>query len=301
MRDGSSSQTAAAVALARAATGAGAVDRALLPYALLPGHAAPGLARRLLDAMPSPGDVGRGSRWLRSASVSARVLSGGLVDHLRLRTAAIDAAVTEGVARGCERLVLLGAGLDARAHRLEGLGGVDVWEVDHPDTQRTKIRAAAQLPLRARAVRYVPVRFGEQDLAARLLESGWEAGVPTVWVWEGVTMYLQPGASAATLASVAELSAPGSLLAMTYARPTLLPGVLSNALAGRVFSAIGEPLVGLHTRAEAAALVQSAGFAPRTDTGARRWAAAHGGSWRASALFHAERLLIAERCGPPAA
>src|SRR5687767_12433741 len=59
----------------------------------------------------------RGQRLLGAL----RSTSFGMFEHLALRTRVIDDALLEGLAAGARQLVLLGAGLDARAHRLPQL------------------------------------------------------------------------------------------------------------------------------------------------------------------------------------
>src|SRR4030095_11096874 len=58
------------------------------------------------------------------------------------RTRWLAAASTAAAARGLDQLVLLGAGFDARAHRLPGIERVRVFEVDHPATQMMTRRVA---------------------------------------------------------------------------------------------------------------------------------------------------------------
>src|SRR4051794_27504422 len=91
------------------------------------------------------------SRRLRGVAVAARVPGvraliteyidrrwpGPRASAVR-RTAMIDAAVGEAVAAGCDQAVILGAGYDARAHRLPELARIDVFEVDLPPTQARK-------------------------------------------------------------------------------------------------------------------------------------------------------------------
>jgi methyltransferase (TIGR00027 family) len=48
--------------------------------------------------------------------------------------------VKKSIEKGLEQLVILGAGYDTRAYRIEGLEKVKVFEVDHPNTQDFKIR-----------------------------------------------------------------------------------------------------------------------------------------------------------------
>lgn len=121
---------------------------------------------------------------------------------------------------GTTQVVLLGAGYDSRAVRLEPvLRGRTLFEVDHPATSQRKaaLAATAYGPAeggapRARAVA-VSVDFARESVEERLRAAGLEVGAPTVWVWEGVSMYLDEPAVRATLDLVRRLSAPGSLLA----------------------------------------------------------------------------------------
>jgi methyltransferase (TIGR00027 family) len=90
---------------------------------------------------------------VRSARVSA--------DMMALRTSAIDAAVRDAMNRGAKQLVILGAGYDGRAWRMEELRGVKVFEVDHPATQGDKRSRVSQLPPAIGEVTFVVVNFEE--------------------------------------------------------------------------------------------------------------------------------------------
>ena len=132
-----------------------------------------------------------------------------------VRTRVIDDAVTAAAARAGQ-CVLLGAGHDTRAHRLPACADLPVFEVDHPATQAAKRAAVDRLGLDQTRVRYVPVDFERDDLRGRLDAAGFDASVPTVVVWEGVTNYLTAEAVDATLAVIRDLLAAGGLLVMTY-------------------------------------------------------------------------------------
>ena len=80
------------------------------------------------------------------------------------RTITIDEAIRDHAAG---QLVILGAGLDARAWRMPDLGDTTVFEVDHPASQREKLRRVGGLAPTARRV--VPVAV---DLARRAPRSG---------------------------------------------------------------------------------------------------------------------------------
>ena len=146
----------------------------------------------------------------------ARAISFGVVDHCELRSLAIDAVVVDALERDVPQFVILGAGLDARALRLAAASRATVFEVDHPATQRYK---RARVPVGERAARFVAVDFERDSLNDRLAEAGHDVSRPTVWVWEGTTMYLAPEATRATIDVVARRSAPRSVLAVTNLRP----------------------------------------------------------------------------------
>jgi methyltransferase (TIGR00027 family) len=175
----------------------------------------------------------------------------GLSSHLVRRTVFIDDVVRESSAR---QLVILGAGLDARAHRLAELADTVVFEVDQPSTQSYKRPRAADLPRCAKDIRYVAVDFEKDDLGERLASAGHDREAPTTWIWEGVTMYLTEPAVASTLDIVRARSTAGSQLVLTYA----MPGIAT--VSKPLFGIIREPLRALFTRERMAALASAHGF-----------------------------------------
>jgi methyltransferase (TIGR00027 family) len=184
------------------------------------------------------------------ASDLLRSLSFGLQDHLALRTALIDSAVSYGVEHhdGGDhadrlQLVLLGAGLDARAHRLDALAKVRVFEVDHPATQRLKRSKAKTLPVRAKELRYAACDFHRTKLDAALAQAGFDTSAPAIWIWEGVTMYLPEAAVHDSLTRIAQLSAKDSLLIATYLTPDVVTGGgLLGRWAAKGLGLLAEPL-----------------------------------------------------------
>jgi methyltransferase (TIGR00027 family) len=129
------------------------------------------------------------------------------------RTIMIDDAIREHPA---PQLVVLGAGLDARAWRMAELAGTTVFEVDHPASQRDKLRRLRGLrPLAARVVP-VAVDLTREPLGPALEAAGFDQRAVTTWVWEGVVPYLPAEAVRTTLEQVAQLSTPGSQLVVNY-------------------------------------------------------------------------------------
>jgi methyltransferase (TIGR00027 family) len=118
---------------------------------------------------------------------------------------------------GLDQLVILGAGFDTRAYRIPELAGVAVYEVDHPVTQQQKREALEKIegavPL---DVHFVGVDFEVDDLGERLRAAGYREDKRTLFVWQGVSMYLTDAGVDRTLAFVAMHSAPGSVIVFDY-------------------------------------------------------------------------------------
>jgi methyltransferase (TIGR00027 family) len=278
VREGRPSFTAAAVAAARAVVG---VD-----------PLAPELLEGALAWVVRAGRVGT------VPAIALNVATLGLLDHIEMRTRAIDTAVREGVAAGATQLVLLGAGLDARAWRMPELAGVRVFEVDHPSTQAYKrARIGARVP-DAREVRFVSVDFARDSLEDELLRAGHDPDETSFWIWEGVTPYLPLEATRATLSAIAARSAPGSRLAVTYATPLatpLGPTFTRVALAG--FRVVGEQIVGQLSTSAMHAELADVGFRVLDDASARDWATRFGRG-RPRLMLVDERLAVAVSDAP---
>ncbi len=282
MRPGRVSLTAVAVAAARGlARSPDATAAALLPVPL-------GSALSYWQALPA---------WARAVRLAPRLASAGLVDHLDLRTRAIDSELEEAVDAGARSVVIVGAGFDGRAYRLPYLRNLDVFEVDHPDTSASKRARAAGLTPTARTLRHVAVDFDEMSVDDALEEHGHDAASPTVWIWEGVTPYLPPAATEITLRAIARRSAPSSRLLMTYAVPELVgrSAPRLEALVRQGFAWLGEPLRGAMTPQEAAHRVQMHGFESIRDSGQREWAGARNIAFHLARPLRAERLLVSAK------
>ncbi|WP_079177942.1 class I SAM-dependent methyltransferase [Streptomyces mangrovisoli] len=214
------------------------------------------------------------------------------------RTVAIDDALR---AHPAPQLVVLGAGLDTRAWRLPELAHTDVWEVDHPASQRDKRARLAEdgePPVVARSVRFAPVDLAVDDLGTALDGAGHEASLPTAWLWEGVVPYLAREEVRATLAALAARSAPGSILVLNYQAPS------AKATAGRLLTRLlgssvtaGEPWRSLWKPQHMAALLTEHGLRVVSDDDLQSLADALGsvdGSARGSASLRSGRVAVAE-------
>jgi methyltransferase (TIGR00027 family) len=143
------------------------------------------------------------------------------------RTRYFDDVLAAALADPVQQLVILGAGYDSRALRFaEQLSRTAVFEVDHPATSVVKRDAVNRVEPAGidPRITYVPVDFNVDTLAARLSASGYVRGARTVFLWEGVTPYLDAAAVDGTLEFMRSDSAPGSTVVFDYILRSVVEG-----------------------------------------------------------------------------
>ncbi|NUR85639.1 MAG: SAM-dependent methyltransferase [Nonomuraea sp.] len=134
-------------------------------------------------------------------------------DHLAFRTRFFDDYLRES---GRTQVVLLAAGLDSRAYRLEWAPGTRLFELDLPELLTFKDGVLADLGVTPACERVaVPVDLRE-DWPGALRAAGFDPARPTAWLVEGLLIYLSAAEAAGLLDQVGTLSAPGSRLAFEH-------------------------------------------------------------------------------------
>ena len=224
-----------------------------------------------------------GPRRPRDDDANRRARLAFLTDWVVVRTRFLDDLVLDACARRCRQVVILGAGLDARAFRLRWPDGLRLFEIDLPqvlDFKEQVVRAEGLRPACTRIA--VPVDLSG-DWGSPLVEAGFDAGAPVVFLAEGLLAYLSPPSSDALIVRAAELSVPSSRLGLTLASPERLRSWREAHPDGA--GAAGDYV----------ALWRSASPEP-----AKEWLASHG--WRAEVFGTAERAAsygrpLGERAG----
>ncbi len=135
-------------------------------------------------------------------------------DYLAARTSFFDRTVVSAIDRGVRQVVVGAAGYDGRAFRY-AKPGVRWFEVDHPATQRDKLERLQRLGISAPHVRFVEADFTRDPMADRLHAAGLNAAVPSLFLLEGVAVYLDPAVLETVLGQFRLVAAPGSRLAIS--------------------------------------------------------------------------------------
>lgn len=137
-----------------------------------------------------------------------------------IRTRFWDDALLRANADGVSQVVILAAGMDARAYRLPLRAGTTVYEVDQPQMIATKDQRLAVVGPRCRRV---AVGMDLADDWPKVLQStGFTSLEKTVWLVEGLLQYLDASVVDALFARIDALSAPGSVLMYDIVGTTLM-------------------------------------------------------------------------------
>ncbi|MCV7079377.1 SAM-dependent methyltransferase [Mycobacterium szulgai] len=137
-----------------------------------------------------------------------------MIDYQAVRTHFFDAYFAGAVAAGIRQVVLLAAGLDSRAYRLDWPAGTTVYEIDLPKVLEYKEQTLAghnATPVADR--RAVPVDL-RHDWPKALRDKGFDTIQPTAWLAEGLLPFLPAAAQEAMFAAIDSLSGPGSRVAV---------------------------------------------------------------------------------------
>ncbi|KAK1944493.1 putative S-adenosyl-L-methionine-dependent methyltransferase [Phytophthora citrophthora] len=171
-------------------------------------------------------------------------------DFIAFRTRYLDEALNHRNSKILQ-IVILGAGMDARAYRLESLRGCHVFEVDQAGavfSHKLVVFNELKAPLVADKVDYIVSDLAENGLEEKLVEHGFNPNLPTFWAMEGLIPYIEQSGVVELLRVVDSLSALGSELwvdipgqcvsdtdewgkrAMKYGEDDPLKGVFSQIL-----------------------------------------------------------------------
>lgn len=172
----------------------------------------------------------------RTLRVFDRLYPGYLAIVL-LRNRWHESVLERALAEGVQQIVLLGAGYDTTALRLN-LGTARVFEVDAPPTQLDKRTVIERHGLDDARVTYVPCDFETDSLPERLSAHGFDPNSPSLIAWWGVSFFLTEDAARQTVADVAALSAPGSRFMFDYLDTSVVDGTTTCRGALRARNAV---------------------------------------------------------------
>lgn len=115
---------------------------------------------------------------------------------------------------GVRQAVIVAAGLDSRAYRLEWPDGTKVFEVDLPKVLEFKARVLNEQGATAKARRSEVAADLRTDWPTSLKAAGFDPLIASAWSVEGILPYLTDDAQTTLFTRISELCAPGSRVAV---------------------------------------------------------------------------------------
>ncbi|MBT3712289.1 MAG: SAM-dependent methyltransferase [Anaerolineae bacterium] len=145
----------------------------------------------------------------------------GLNEYMIARTLHFDGLFVDAMKKEFPQIVLLGAGYDTRAYRFADLNkGTKVIELDAAPTQNWKKKCLQKAKISIPDnVTLTPINFNKESLKDVLEKAGYDAAKKTLFIWEGVSYYLEGESVDATLGFVSKSARPESIIAFDYVVP----------------------------------------------------------------------------------
>ncbi len=207
---------------------------------------------RLAGTLPNNSILG--ARLLLFPLLAARAIAGkpilypllpddnkvGLASMIFCRSLRFDDLIAARVT-DVAQFVVLGAGFDTRAYGSLSKQGLAMFELDQAANQRVKRKAVKCAGLGGDHVNFIEVDLAQPQWIKLLTESSYAPALKSIFLWEGVTLYLNEPDVRATLAVIRTNAAAGSVLLLDlYA--TRFVAIARGGAAGKTLGATGEGL-----------------------------------------------------------
>ncbi len=150
----------------------------------------------------------------------------GAYEYLVARTKLFDSVLLAAIDDGIEQVVVLGAGYDSRALRFGQDSKAPVfYELDALQTQQRKQEALKTTGSNyERLPHFLPIDFNRQNTREVLLLSNFDRNKRTLFLWEGVSMYLDADAVRDLLTELQNLCKKPALCIFDYVYAEALSG-----------------------------------------------------------------------------
>jgi methyltransferase (TIGR00027 family) len=155
--------------------------------------------------------------WFRPiAKFIDQITIPGILLHYVLRKKCIAGLLRSALINGATQVVIIGAGFDPLSFELhEDFPSVRFWEIDHPATQRQKLRAFSKIDVERLHFIAADLNAATLDRNA-LLKTSFDPAQRTFWIAEGLLMYLSRDNVSSLMRKLENLSGPGSQFAFTF-------------------------------------------------------------------------------------
>ena len=148
----------------------------------------------------------------------------GIYEYVVARTKYIDSIFKRALSEHFEQILIFGAGFDTRAIRFQdAIGNTRIFELDVPATQQAKIGQYKKRHIGVpQSLKFIPIDFDKESLAINLNEAGFHKQKRSLFLLEGLLMYLQPQSVDETFCTIQNFSGKGSWVVFDYIHASVL-------------------------------------------------------------------------------
>lgn len=161
--------------------------------------------------------------------VIAKMGEEGLANLVLNRTGYFDSLIDKAK-NDAEQFVLMGAGLDTRPYNDLKDSGLRIFELDQATNQQFKLKYLKKAGIDVAHVTYVATDFSQKSWFNSLVEAGYDPSKRTIFLWEGVTLYLSEGSVRTTLRTVKANAAKGSIIVVDFYAKRIVTGDYARGL-----------------------------------------------------------------------
>ncbi len=150
----------------------------------------------------------------------------GIYEYVIARTKYIDAVFKQALAEKFDQVLIFGAGFDTRSLRFQDLiRNTRVFELDVMVTQQAKIDQYQKRNLAVPpSLTFIAIDFDKESLSMKLNEAGFCMNRRSLFILEGLVMYLQPESVDTTFRTIRDYAGIESWVVFDYIYASVLRG-----------------------------------------------------------------------------
>ncbi|MEJ2628802.1 MAG: SAM-dependent methyltransferase, partial [bacterium] len=156
--------------------------------------------------------------------LKGRISPQGIYPYVIARTKYIDHLFTKAIKNGFEQVLILGSGFDSRAIRLLRSNDlVNVYEIDTYNLMKAKLKQYKKRNISQPENNiFIPIDFNKEVLSTKLNENGFKGNKKTLFILEGLIMYLNKEEVKEIFKLIYDYSSSGSLVVFDYVYASVL-------------------------------------------------------------------------------
>jgi methyltransferase (TIGR00027 family) len=161
---------------------------------------------------------------LKILNLKSRISPKGIYPYVIARTIYLDSVFNHAIRNGYDQILIFGAGFDSRAIRLlKSNDNIKVYEIDTSHTLNAKSKQFRKRNIiKSKNNIYIPIDFDKEDIRTKLDDSNFIKTKKTLFILEGLIMYLSPDTIDETFKLIDDYSAPKSIIVFDYVYASVL-------------------------------------------------------------------------------